>query len=158
MGSWRVAVALAAQASSTEPGASDREAVLAVLRSYHDAFQKEDVSAVAPLLGPSVFIADERSAGGPERVKAHLFLAGPRLASWPGSFLQQAGPYRNSFEAVSVSVRQDAAVALTRDTGSNRFRRWSNEEVAWFLGRIDGRWRIVGMVIRDIQLPSAGTP
>lgn len=158
MGSWLVAVALVAQASSTEPGASDRQAVLAALRSYHEAFQKEDVTAVSQLLGPSVFIADERSSEGPERVRAHLFLAGARLASWPGNFLLQAGPYRNSFETVSVSVRQDAAVALTRDTGSNRQRQWQNEEVTWFLGRTDGRWRIVGMMIRDIQLPSARTP
>ena len=64
MGSWLVAVALVTQASSTEPGASDRQAVLAALRSYHEAFQKEDVSAVSQLLGPSVFIADERSSGG----------------------------------------------------------------------------------------------
>jgi len=33
------------------------------------------------------------------------------------------------------------------------FRSWQNEETAWMLGRTDGRWRIVGQIIRDIQLP-----
>lgn len=44
-------------------------------------------------------------------------------------------------------------MVLTRDTGSNRFQSWRDEEVAWFLGRIADRWRIIGSLIRDIQLP-----
>lgn len=52
-----------------------------------------------------------------------------------------------------MSIRGDAAVALTRDTGSNSFRKWKNEETAWLLGRVGGEWRIVGMIVRDIQLP-----
>jgi hypothetical protein len=42
---------------------------------------------------------------------------------------------------------------LPRETGSNRFRTWQDEEVGWFLGRSSGHWRIVGSLIRDIQLP-----
>jgi hypothetical protein len=78
---------------------------------------------------------------------AHLFHTGERLQAWPGNYLDQAGPHVNEFETVSVSIRLDSAVVLTRDTGSNRFRSWKDEEVAW----------IVGMIIRDIQLP-AETP
>ncbi len=155
---WLAVLALAQGAGSERTESGDREAVLQVLRSYHQALQRGDSAAAVLLLGPSLFIADERSAGGPERVKAHLFLTGSRLAAWPGSFLKEAGPYRNAFEAVSVSLRQDAGVALTRDSGRNRFREWKDEEVAWFLGRTDGRWRIVGMMIRDIQLPSQPAP
>ena len=86
-------------------------------------------------------------------MSAHLFLAGEKLKSWPGNYLREVGPHQNQFTTVAVSIRGDAAVVVTRDTGSNRFRAWSDEETSWFLGRIDGAWRIVGMVIRDIQLP-----
>ncbi len=103
-------------------------------------------------LGPSYFMADERSAGGPQRISAHLFLSGDRLDSWPRDYLEEAGPHRNTFETISVSIRGDAAVAITRDTGSNKFRSWSNEEVSWLLGRMDDGWRIVGLIVRDIQL------
>ena len=136
-------VTLAAQAQ--EP----REAVLAVLRGYHDALAARQPEKVTALLGPSYMMADA-SAGG---VSPHLFLTGDRLRSWPENYLAQVAPHKNAFEPLSVSVRGDAAVAITRDTGSNRFRAWSNEETTWFLGRVNGEWRLVAMIIRDIQLP-----
>lgn len=61
------------------------------------------------------------------------------------------GPYRNTFTTVSVDERSDAAVVVTRDTGSNRVRSWKDEQVMWFLGKSAGKGRIVGMIIRDIQ-------
>jgi hypothetical protein len=141
-------VASAAQASGVE-----QEAIIGVLSAYHTALQAGEPQKVVKLVGPSYFMADENSSGGSDRLKAHLFLAGQKLESWPSAFLDDVGPYRNEFSVVSVSVRGDAAVAVTRDTGSNRFRAWQDEEVAWFLGRSSGQWRIVGLLIRDIQLP-----
>ncbi len=131
----------------------DREAVVSTLRGYHLALARAQPDKVTDLLGPSYFMADERPGQGAERLSAHLFLAGERLKSWPGNYLREVGPHQNQFTTVAVSIRGDAAVVVTRDTGSNRFRAWSDEETSWFLGRIDGAWRIVGMVIRDIQLP-----
>lgn len=132
----------------------DRQAVVDVLRQYHAAFSAGAPERVAALLGPSFFIAGERSDRPTERIAAHLYHTGPKLAAWPGNYLEQAGPHVNEFETISVSIRHDSAVLLTRDTGSNRFRSWKDEEVAWFLGRSGGEWRIVGMIIRDIQLPT----
>ncbi len=64
-----------------------------------------------------------------------------------------AAAYRDSTVVSSVSVRGDSAVVMARETGSNKFRSWKDEETAWMLGRTDGRWRIVGQIIVDIQLP-----
>lgn len=146
-------VGLAELAPTAQPSAVEREAITGVLSAYHTALQAGEPQKVVKLLGPSYFMAVESSSGGAERLKAHLFLAGQKLESWPSAFLNEVGPYRNEFRVLSVSVRGDAAVALTRNTGSNRFRSWQDEEVAWFLGRSTGQWRIVGFLIRDIQLP-----
>jgi hypothetical protein len=135
------------------PDRADRTAVLQTLREYHDGLEAVDVRRVLRVLGPTYFIADESTAGR-ERIGAHLFLTGDKLMAWPRAFLEEAGPYQNTFESVSVSIRGDAAVVITRETGRNRFRRWRNEEAAWFLGRSEGRWRIAALIIRDIQLPA----
>ena len=131
----------------------DREAVVSTLRGYHEALARAQPDKVVDLLGTSYFMADERSGQGSERLSAHLFLAGERLKSWPRNYLREVGPHQNQFTTIAVSVRGDAAAVVTRDTGRNRFRAWTDEETSWFLGRINGAWRIVGMVIRDIQLP-----
>lgn len=140
-------------APAPAPPQGDREAAVSALRGYHAALAAGQADKVTELLGPSYFMADERPAKGAERLGAHLFLDGERLRSWPKNYLSQAGPHQNQFAVVAVSIRGDAAVVVTRDTGRNSFRAWSDEETAWFLGRVNGAWRIVGMVIRDIQLP-----
>ncbi len=141
---------------SAAAAGSPEEEIIRALGQYHAGLEAGDTSRVLEVLGPTYFMADERTTGG-ERLRAHMFLTGDKLQRWPKNFLEQAGPYRNAFETISVSVRGDAAVVLTRDTGSNRVRRWRNEESAWLLGSSGGRWRIVGYVVRDIQLPE-GTP
>lgn len=152
MGTW-ILLPLFLVVPDNGPEETGRVAVLQALAAYHQGLEAGEVQKVLGVLGPSCFMADERSSGGPKRLSAHLFLTGEKLQAWPKKFLGEAGPYRNASEPLSVSIRGDAAVAVTRDTGRNRFRRWQQEEVAWFLGRSDGQWRICGFIIRDIQLP-----
>jgi len=131
----------------------DEAAVVRAVKEYHAAFEAGDPARVLAVLGPTYFIGDEKSAGGGDRMSAHFFKVGDTLRDWPKNFLASSGPYRDSTEVVNVSVRGDSAVVLAKETGSNKFRSWRNEETAWMLGRTDGRWRIVGQIIRDIQLP-----
>ena len=148
-----VGAMLAATPSPDPRPPGDREAIEAAIRGYHAGLASGRPEEVSTLLGPSYFMADERPSKGAEGLSAHLFLVGERLQSWPRNYLREVGPHQNQFKTVAVSIRGDAAVAVTRDTGHNRFRSWSDEETAWFLGRVNGAWRIVGTVIRDIQLP-----
>ncbi len=149
-----LAGALVASTPAPEPRPpDDRMAIEVAIRGYHAGLASGQPEKVSELLGPSYFMADERPSKGSEGLSAHLFLAGERLQSWPRNYLKEVGPHQNQFKTVAVSIRGDAAVAVTRDTGRNRFRSWSDEETAWFLGRVNGAWRIVGTVIRDIQLP-----
>jgi ketosteroid isomerase-like protein len=141
-------------ASSASPAPSpDEAAVVRAVKEYHAAFEAGDPARVLAVLGPTYFIGDEKSAGGGDRMSAHFFKVGDTLRDWPKNFLASSGPYRDSTEVVNVSIRGDSAVVLAKETGSNKFRSWQNEETAWMLGRTDGRWRIVGQIIRDIQLP-----
>jgi hypothetical protein len=135
------------------PAPTDEEAVVRALKEYHAAFEAGDPARVLEILGPTYFIGDERSAGGKDRLKAHFFKVGETLRDWPKNFLASSAPYRNSTVVSSVSVRGDSAVVMARETGSNKFRNWKDEETAWMLGRTEGRWRIVGQIIVDIQLP-----
>ena len=134
------------------PDTSD-QAVVKAVQEYHAAFEAADPERVLAVLGPTYFIGDEASAGGKDRLRAHFFKVGETLHDWPKNFLAQAGPYRNSTEVLSASIRGDSAVVMAKETGSNKFRQWKDEETAWMLGRTDGRWRIVGQIIVDIQLP-----
>ena len=141
----------APQSLAAQQDAADRDAILAVLSGYHAAFTAGQPDSVFALLGPSYFMADERTGAGADRASPHLFLSGERLRKWPANSHAAAAPHANTFELLHWSVRGNAAVAVTRDTGSNRVRRWKDEEVTWFLGRMEAGWRIVAMVIRDVQ-------
>ena len=133
---------------------SEEQRVLAeVLTRYHAALSAGESEQAAATLGPSLFMADDRTGGGAERTSAHLFLAGDELVAWPAAYLAEVAPHQNEFRILSVSVRGDAAVIRTSDTGRNKFREWKEEEVTWFLGRVAEDWKIIGMVISDIQLP-----
>lgn len=147
-----IAFLLLAPPASPAPS-PDEAAVVRAVKEYHAAFEAGDPARVLAVLGPTYFIGDEKSAGGGDRMSAHFFKVGDTLRDWPKNFLASSGPYRDSTEVVNVSIRGDSAVVLAKETGSNKFRSWRNEETAWMLGRTDGRWRIVGQIIRDIQLP-----
>ena len=127
------------------------QAVRAV-EAFHERLAAGDAAGAAALLGPTLFIADERTSGG-DRLSVHFFRTGPGLVAWPAGYLKEVGPHANSANVLSVSHRGDGAVVITRNSGSNKFRKWENEEVAWFLGKVEGRWRIVSVIYRDIQLP-----
>ena len=139
--------------AAVAPAPPDEEAVVRALKEYHAAFEAGDAARALEVIGPTYFIGDERSAGGKDRIQAHFFKVGQTLRDWPKNFLASSAPYRNSTDVSSVSIRGDSAVVMARETGSNKFRSWKDEETAWMLGRTDGRWRIVGQIIVDIQLP-----
>jgi hypothetical protein len=140
-------------AAAPAPSSVDEEAVVRALKEYHAGFAVNDPARVLAVLGPTYFIGDETSAGGKDRVRAHFFKTGETLRAWPKGFLDGFGPYEDATSVVSVSVRGDAAVVIAKETGRNKVRSWRAEETTWLLGRTDGRWQIVGQIIRDIQLP-----
>jgi hypothetical protein len=100
VGVWSLAalfLALPSSAVGDEVMAgTERETVLGALTAYHAALRAGKPAEVLERLGSSYFMADERSSGGAERLRAHLYLTGSRLRSWPAAFLSEVGPYRTS--------------------------------------------------------------
>jgi hypothetical protein len=148
-----LAILLLAAAPTPPASTADEEAVVRALKEYHAGFAANEPDRVLAVLGPTYFIGDETSGGGKDRVRAHFFKTGEALRAWPRGFLDGFGPYADSTAVLSVSVRGDSAVVIAKETGRNRVRSWRDEETTWLFGRTDGRWRIVGQIIRDIQLP-----
>ena len=147
-------LALAVPQAAADPAEADKKAVVETLTAYHSAMGSGDAARVVEQIGPTLLMAGEESTGK-DKLTAHLFLTGERLARWPTNYLKQVGPHESRSSVLSVNVRGDAATVLSRDSGRNAFRTWKEEETAWFFARSEGRWRIVGMIIRDIQLPAA---
>jgi hypothetical protein len=146
--------ALVVPQAAADPAEADQKAVVEALTAYHAAMGSGDGAKVVEQIGPTLLMAGEESAGK-DKLTAHLFLTGERLAHWPTNYLKQVGPHESRSIVLSVNVRGDAATVLSRDSGHNAFRTWKDEETAWFFARSEGRWRIVGMIVRDIQLPKA---
>jgi len=120
---------------------------------YHQGFIDNDPDMVRAVLGQEFIIFNGNYSAEPTYWQAHLFREGQALQDWPAAFLAEAGPYENQYEFLHTHVRGDAAVVVTRETGRNRFRKWTDEVVTWLLGQRRGEWRIVGYFIRDIRNP-----
>jgi hypothetical protein len=120
---------------------------------YHQGLIEGDPDLVLAALGDEFIMFNGNFSGEPTAWQAHMFLAGPTLRDWPTTFLREAGPYLNRYEIVHTHIRGRAAVVVTRDTGRNRFREWTNEMTTWLLGQREGEWKIVGYFVRDIRNP-----
>ena len=92
-------------------------------------------------------------SGDPTAWQAHLFLAGEDLQKWLEAFLEHAGPYENHHEFLHTSIRNNAAIVVTLETGKNKFRSWKKEQVLWQLGKYGTDWKIVGLFIKNIRNP-----
>ena len=135
-------------------GAPDSAAAVAVVREYSEALRRGSPERLSAVLGPSLVMFNGAYSGDPAEWEVHLYLAGADLAAWPGRFVPGAAPHENDLRVVRVNVRGNAALVVTRETGSNKFRRWQDEQVGYLLGRDGERWKVVGYFIRDIRNPT----
>ena len=149
---WSVPRAAEAPPAEQAP-ARDEAAVRGTITTYHRGFEKKDAVAVREALGDSFMMFNGSYSDDPSRWQAHMYLQGEDLEEWPSSMIAEAGPFANRFSFEHVDVRGNAALAVTRETGRNRFRLWENQRVTWLLGRHAGRWVIVGMFVRDERNP-----
>ncbi len=124
-----------------------------VVSSYQDALVSGDAQLARASLSSQLLMFNGNYSSEPSEFQAHLFLEGEELDSWLDAFIKEAGPHENQYQFLHSHVRANAAVVVTSDTGRNKFRSWEEEQVTWLLGRIEDKWRIVGMFIRDISNP-----
>jgi hypothetical protein len=138
---------------ATPSRAAPPDAPAAAVSAFHEGMSGGDAARARGAIGEVLMMTGGAYSGEPRDWQAHQYLRGPAIDRWVSWMLANAGPFSNRWEVDAVSQRGDAAIVVTRETGSNKFRSWSDEIVTWHLGRDDGRWRIVGMFIRDLRNP-----
>ncbi|MEO9964759.1 MAG: hypothetical protein ABJF11_03155 [Reichenbachiella sp.] len=121
--------------------------------SYHLGLSSGQVKLVTDAISDQFIMFNGNYSGEPLNWQAHMFLSGKDLNNWPSQFIAEAGPYQNQYEIISIHIRANAAVVITRDTGSNKFRAWKNERTTWLLGKKDQKWQITGYYLRDMVNP-----
>jgi hypothetical protein len=137
----------------SEVGATEMADPRVVVNAYQEALVQGDLDVARGALGDYLTMLNGGFSGNPSNWQAHLYLWGDHLDRWLEQYLETAGPHANRWEIVHFHERGGAALVVTKDTGSNRFRTWQDEIVAWTLGRGDHGWKIIGLFIRDLRNP-----
>lgn len=131
----------------------DHNVLKQTISDYHFGLSKNDSQLVLSALGDQFIMWNGNFSANPINWEAHMSLSDDDLKEWPKRFVEQAGPYENQFDLLSVNIRGNAAVVITRDTGKNKFRAWDNEQTTWLLGKKGNEWRILGYYLQNISNP-----
>ncbi len=131
--------------SSPEPPAPSE-----VVSRFLDALVAGDPGTAASQLDERVFLANGANQSAPTEWQAHLDVAGE---SWPAALLKEAGPIRSQHHILSAHQRGTAALIVTTETGSNRFREYRDETVVYQLRQRPDGWRICGMFYPSLSNP-----
>ncbi len=123
------------------------------ISNYHEGLSLCMPDLVLSALGDQFIMWNGNYSPDPINWQAHMSLSGDDLDIWPSWMIEQAGPYTNSFDVLSVNVRDNSAVVVTLDTGRNKFRSWEREQTTWLLGKKDGDWKILGYYLQAISNP-----
>ncbi len=140
--------------SSAEASApEDPDVLYSLVAAYHAGFTNSDFDQVRRTLGTQLTMTNGNASDSPNEWQAHQFLSGEEIDAWIANMLQNAAPFRNTIELLSTSERNNCAIVVTIENGKNSFRRWRHEVVTYYLGKIDGEWKIVGFFIKDAKNP-----
>ena len=131
----------------------DAKALDGVISTYNTGLSSGNVKMTLSSIGKEFIIFNGNYNADPTGWQAHLFRTGKGLKTYVTNFIRGAGPHENSFKVVHMYARNDAAVVVTRDTGKNKFRTWTDEHITWLLGKRKGQWKLTGYFIRDIKNP-----
>lgn len=124
------------------------------VENLREAFNDSDVELVTSCFGPTLTMLSGNYSGDPLAWDAHQFLVGAEIRQWAEMMITLAGPQIITQQEIKrAHERAGAALVITSETGSNKFREWHDELTAYWLGNIDGEWKIMGFFIRDSRNP-----
>ena len=121
-----------------------------VVSRFLEALVAGDPEAAASQLDERVFLFNGANQPAPTQWQAHLDVEGE---SWPAALLEEAGPIRSQHHILSSHQRGTAALVVTTETGSNRFREYRDETVVYQLRQRPGGWRICGFFYPSLSNP-----
>ncbi|MEO1030583.1 MAG: hypothetical protein AAFX55_04225 [Bacteroidota bacterium] len=130
------------------------DSIKTVVKNFIEGFTKEDFNRVRSSLGNSFIMLNGNFSCNPEEWEGHQHLDQKEIDEWIKWMLKKVTPISNTYEIKSVDIRNNSAIITTLETGSNQFRNWKNEQVAYLIGKVNGEWRIVGFFIKNIKNPN----
>ena len=128
--------------------------VNAVVRHYNEAILAGNYKSLRGTISEQFMMSNLSTRGDKTTWEPHMFLSGDDIAEWTRDFIKMTAPHQNKVSILSSQQNTDAAIVVTSETGSNKFRSWTNERVTYFLGRQNNEWKILAYVIEDIQQQS----
>ena len=139
--------------SFAQSDTEERQQLEAVVRAYHQGFVSGDSAQTAGALSDGIMMFNGNASDNPLDWQAHLYYTGDTLHQWVKDMISYASPHQNRIEFLNTHIRNGAAIVVTSETGSNKFRSWKDETVVYLLGKTDGRWKLTGFFIRDGKNP-----
>ena len=124
------------------------------VQNLREGFNNSDIEQIITCFGSSIMMLSGNFSGDPLKWEAHQFLPSDAIRPWAEMMITHAGPQMiTQQEILHVHERVNGGLVVTRETGKNKFREWQDELTAYWLGVIDGEWKIMGFFIRDIHNP-----
>lgn len=123
------------------------------LSKYHEGFSNGNFQLIRNSISNQLNMINGNFSSDPSKWQAHQFLSGNDINKWIDMMLANAGPFENSFQVKSQNTHNNSAVIVTTETGRNKFRSWENEEVVYYLGKVNDSWKITGFFIKNISNP-----
>lgn len=132
---------------------ADYDHLAKIVLSYHDGLNRGEAEISLAALSDNLFMMNGNYSDDPVEWQAHLYLSGEEVNEWLDNMIEHASPHNNRIRFLDFDVRQNSALIITEETGSNKFRSWNDELVVYFLGQADKEWKIVSLYIRDAKNP-----
>ncbi len=133
--------------------AEEKQQLTEIVLAYHQGFIDGDSARTAGALSDGIMMFNGNASDDPLDWQAHLYFSGDTLHQWVKDMITFASPHQNKIEFLNIHIRNGAAVVVTSETGSNKFRSWKDEKVVYLLGKTAGRWKLSGFFMRDGKNP-----
>ncbi len=144
---------LLCQLTFASTGNQEEGKIRDVIKQYHEGLINGKPEVTTQVLANGLFMFNGNFSTDIKEWQPHLYVGPDDKEAWPKAFIREASPYKNELEFLQVKVRGNAALAITSESGSNRFRQWQHEQVVYMLVSENGAWKMTGLFIKDISNP-----
>jgi len=129
--------------------ADDVQAIQELIRHYHQTVSDNNPEAGHACFASERFRFVGNESEDPTRWAAVGFFSMEEIRQWENA-LPDDYVYTNHIEFLHTDVRDNLGLAVTSETGSTNWgSRWDGNVNVWFIGKIEGKWKILGSFHRD---------
>ncbi len=132
---------------------NEEQQIEEVIQNFHKGFTLGEELLVKNSSGNTLIMFNGNFSDDQRDWQPHMSLDEKEIIEWASWMIQNAGPHSNNLVVKSIKFRQNAALAVTEESGSNKFRTWTDQTVTYLLSKREGKWVITGFFIRDIKNP-----